>query len=390
MFEGVLVAVKSVNWGKWLLYVIMVGLLVNPQTRILLMWVLRDAYLSVVVFVAATLALFYILEDWLGLDVAGLLQRYSRVQPVIAAVAGALPGCGGAIVVVTQYVKGGISFGALVAVLISTMGDAAFLLLARKPLVALGLFAGSIVVGSISGMLVDAIHGPDFLRSKKTGKLLCHKHRNLVAPMSLFGWAWMLILIPGVVLGLADAFQLDADALLGIEGFSPRLVVGVFGASLSLMMWDILPLQKTPSEPHCCHAHRELVVKWKYGSTISRIANDTNFVTKWIVLAFLLYELALFFSGVQLEQFFSLWAPLVPLMGIVLGFIPGCGPQVVVTTLYVNGLIPFSAQLGNAICNDGDALFPALAVAPKASLVATVYSAVPAVLLAYGWYWLFE
>ncbi|MEM7654104.1 MAG: putative manganese transporter, partial [Pseudomonadota bacterium] len=69
---------------------------------------------------------------------------------------------------------------------------------------------------------------------------------------------------------------------------------------------------------------------------------------------------------------------------------PGCGPQIIVTTLYVNGLIPMSAQMGNALSNDGDALFPAMALAPKAAVVATAYSAVPALIVAYSWYGLLE
>ena len=52
----------------------------------------------------------------------------------------------------------------------------------------------------------------------------------------------------------------------------------------------------------------------------------------------------------------------------------------------MTGSLPLSAQLGNAIANDGDALFPALAVAPKAALLATAYSAIPAALVAYGWF----
>lgn len=60
------------------------------------------------------------------------------------------------------------------------------------------------------------------------------------------------------------------------------------------------------------------------------------------------------------------------------------------TSLYLSGSVPLSAQLGNAIANDGDALFPALAVAPKAAIVATLYSAIPAVVVAYGWYWWVE
>ena len=48
------------------------------------------------------------------------------------------------------------------------------------------------------------------------------------------------------------------------------------------------------------------------------------------------------------------------------------------------------AEIGNAISNDGDALFPAIAMAPKAAIIATLYSAIPAIIVAYGYYWLFE
>ena len=77
-----------------------------------------------------------------------------------------------------------------------------------------------------------------------------------------------------------------------------------------------------------------------------------------------------------------------PLIAIAIGFIPGCGPQVLVTTLYINGLIPFAALIGNAISNDGDALFPAIALNPKVAFLATLVSAVPAVLVAYAFHFL--
>ena len=56
-----------------------------------------------------------------------------------------------------------------------------------------------------------------------------------------------------------------------------------------------------------------------------------------------------------------------------------------VTTLYLAGAIPLSAQISNAISNDGDALFPAIAIAPKVAIIATLYSAVPALIFGYGW-----
>ena len=76
--------------------------------------------------------------------------------------------------------------------------------------------------------------------------------------------------------------------------------------------------------------------------------------------------------------------------GLPVGFLPGCGPQVVVATFYLNGFIPLSAEIGNAISNDGDALFPAIALAPKAAFIATIYSAIPAIIVAYGCMYFFE
>lgn len=92
-------------------------------------------------------------------------------------------------------------------------------------------------------------------------------------------------------------------------------------------------------------------------------------------------DLAVLFSGVHV---------FLPLIAILIGFIPGCGPQILVTATYLSGAIPLSAQLGNAISNDGDALFPAIALAPKAAVVATIYSGIPAFIVAYGYMWFFE
>ena len=98
----------------------------------------------------------------------------------------------------------------------------------------------------------------------------------------------------------------------------------------------------------------------------------------------------MYFTSLDLKIFFDLWLPFVPLVAILFGFLPGCGPQVVVATFYLNGYIPLSAELGNAISNDGHALFPAIALAPKAAILATLYSAIPALVVAYGYFYLFE
>ncbi|MDA9370063.1 putative manganese transporter, partial [Amylibacter sp.] len=121
-------------------------------------------------------------------------------------------------------------------------------------------------------------------------------------------------------------------------------------------------------------------------TTISRVSEETSFITAWVILAFLLFEYSTNIVGLDLQSWFETVGILVPLIAILIGFIPGCGPQILVTTFYINGLIPFAALIGNSIANDGDALFPAIAINPKIAIIATIYSSIPAVIVAYGFY----
>lgn len=352
---------------------------------------LSDAFLQVTVFVAATLAIFYFLEAWFKIDAAALLAKHRIWQVPIAAALGALPGCGGAVMVITQYIRGGISFGSVVAVLTATMGDAAFLLLAQAPLTGLSIFAIGFTVGVCSGYIVDAIHGPGFMRYQADGEGSgdgpCFRRVDY-RPWRL---GWYAFLIPGFIFGGFVAFQADTASLFGTyRGVETIVWVGVGGAIASLLLWG------TVSPSRRVAMNRDEPVGWasasegRLGDAPARVVGDTCFVTVWVVFAYLIYELGVHYTGVDLGKFFQVWAPLVPLIAIIVGFIPGCGPQVVVAAMYLNGIIPFSAELGNAISNDGDALFPAIAMAPKAAIIATLYSAIPAIIVAYGYYWLFE
>ncbi len=342
---------------------------------------IADAYMQVSVFVAATLLLFYILERSFRLDTASLMTRYRAWQVPLAAFLGALPGCGGAIIVITQYITGRVRFGSMVAVLIATMGDAAFLLLAREPLTGLAVFLLGLIVGTISGYVVDMLHDADFLRPKTAAPGFVNTDQDRPLCDSFLRRVWMVVLGPGIVLGIASAAQIDTDAFFGpLAVYGPTTVIGFAGGLLSILMW----LDQPGPAMGVAAAVRP-------GDPIShRVIADTNFVTVWVIGGFLAYEGLVYFTDFDLKSYFQTVAALAPLMGVIVGFLPGCGPQLVVTTLYLNGVVPLSAQLGNAVSNDGDALFPAIALAPGAAIVATLYSAVPALLVGYGWFFLFE
>ena len=119
-------------------------------------------------------------------------------------------------------------------------------------------------------------------------------------------------------------------------------------------------------------------------SPVTRMAEETSFISVWVIGAYLAYDYAAQYAGLVIPAMFNSVAPLLPLIAILIGFIPGRGPQVLVSTLYINGVAPFSALIGNAISNDGDALFPAIALEPKAAFCATAHSAVPALIVGYG------
>ena len=365
-----------------ILPVVAAALMLTAQGELLdiIFGAIADAYLQVSTFVAATFLIIYGAERALKIDATAMLRRDTIWQVPVAAALGALPGCGGAVIVVTQYVTGRLSFGGVVAALTATMGDAAFLLIAQEPLTGLAMIVMGFTVGTLSGWVINAIHGGDFLRGTKTRPEATVESSHDDASTPALDRLWMLILIPGILLAGLVAFQVDVDAMFAMDGIErPATLLGVIGGTLAISM-RLAPRFGFKGDS----------VFSEGGGLVRRTISDTNFVTVWVIAAYLIFELSIYFLELDLKSLFDGWVLLTPLMAILLGFLPGCGPQVLVTTMYLSGIIPLSAQIGNALSNDGDALFPAIAIAPRVAIVATLYSAVPALILAYGWLLLFE
>ena len=340
---------------------------------------IADAYLQVSTFVAATFLIIYGLERAMNIDATAMLRRDTIWQVPVAAGLGALPGCGGAIIVVTQYVTGRLSFGGVVAALTATMGDAAFLLIAQEPVTGLAMVVLGFTVGTLSGWIINAIHGGDFLRGTATKPDADVDFEHDDASTPLLDRIWLVILAPGMVLAALVAFQVDVDSMFATGGLEqPATLLGVVGGVLAMSM-RLAPRFGVKGDTAFSTG----------GGLVRRTISDTNFVTVWVIFAYLVFELSVYFLGLDLKSVFDGWALFTPMIAILLGFLPGCGPQVLVTTMYLSGIIPLSAQIGNALSNDGDALFPAIAIAPKVAIVATLYSAVPAIIIAYGWmFWM--
>jgi len=338
---------------------------------------ISDAYLQVSVFVAAVLLVFYGVENIFGIDLTKKLQNGGIYQVPASSALGALPGCGGALLVITQFTTGNLSFGSVVAVLTSTMGDAAFLLIASEPKTGFFIMFLGFFVGLIAGWLVDFTHPKGFLIPAKINNTI---NNNPIKTTPTAKLLWIFLLMPGLIIGIFMAFQVDVDILLKNKYLdNTATLVGFMGGMLLISLHVI--------------ASNGLIYKktsLNGGTSFERAYLDTNFVTIWVVIAFLAFEIIIFYTAFDLKQLFSHYSVLTPLIAVLVGFIPGCGPQIIVTSIYLMGIIPLSAQIGNAISNDGDALFPVLAIAPKVGLIATLYSAVPALIISYGYLFIYE
>jgi len=328
---------------------------------------------------------------------------------------GLMPGCGGSIFVMPLYLKGSVTYGTVIATLVATMGDSAFVLMTKQPMDFLIVSGITFVLGIGVGYLVDAL-GIDGGLSKRRAVLLAQnempadEHMRLQPePMRHIGHAegdsidvllhhreqdrqvgrgayrflhnvafrifWILVAV-GLVLGILLLFQVDVNALPGIPHLGT--VLGI-GGTLYCIVYMIVGKRLFKNE-----AHEEEEQKiFSLRETLVHGAEDTAFVGVWVFVAYMIYELFVIFVGGEavVESWMLATGLLSVVVGAVIGLIPGCGPQIIFVSLYTRGMLPFAALLANAISQDGDALFPLIAIDRRSSLTATVITTIPALVL---------
>lgn len=398
----------------------------------------ENAFVQVTVFVGAVLLIFGYLDFLLSGRLIQTIERSKKFQPVIGAILGLTPGCGGAILVMPLFPQGAVSFGTITATLIATMGDSAFVLMSVLPKKYLLVSLLSFIVAIVTGYLVDllpigayllekyragqkarsevkAAHtscehrvfavetGLDPSRWKHIGHsegdeidLILHHGAKGHQPPEGFGYrvthgsyfAYWVIISAGLILGIMDLFQVDLNALA-----IPNLgsILGVLGTGFSILMM-ILSRKFIGDDTH---EESELKLA-SLRETIVHNAQETAFVGTWVFLAYLAYELFLLFLGrgsyaageTAMMSFLTQAGLLGVITGVLIGIIPGCGPQIIFVTLYTKGMVPFAALLANAISQDGDALFPLIAIDKRAAFWVTVFNTIPAVIVGVLAYWI--
>jgi hypothetical protein len=195
--------------------------------------------------------------------------------------------------------------------------------------------------------------------------------------------AWWIAAAGALALGvtylLLGAPEVAFRFGLGFEGLFT--VFGMTGTLLSLYLYAV--------GRHYIGEGEFGRVRESFGSayeTFQHAAMETSFVTIWVLGAYLLYEYGVVLTGIDVAAVAAAAGILAPVGGAIIGLIPGCGPQIVLASVYAQGGIPFSALTANAISQDGDALFPLIAIDKRAAVVASVYTTIPALVVGIGLY----
>tara|TARA_B100000212_G_scaffold339388_1_gene317781 strand:+ start:3716 stop:4906 length:1191 start_codon:yes stop_codon:yes gene_type:complete len=370
---------------------------------------MRDAFLAVTVFVAAMVLLF----SWLQYATSGRFVEYIRekkkLQPIIGALMGLTPGCGGAIVIMPMYARGYVTYGTVLATLIATLGDSAFVLIGAAvadsrfiaPLIAVHII--SFLVGISWGYFVDFADitprrplgrfGPTIGQEPVTSDSTNDSPIDDL-PREIPGGLGYKILHQGyliwwlvTIVGLFFAIMLlvwsgqDADYSLELS-YNPTTLdgfitwIGIIGTTFSVILyfaqknWFADDTEATIGDK--LHSMRETMV---------HAASETAFVTFWVMIAYLAFEFSMLFSGITEQDMSNYGDGIIAVMAAaIIGLIPGCGPQIIAITAYTKDIISFPALTANAISQDGDALFPLLVRHKSASLWATVHTTIPAII----------
>lgn len=397
----------------------------------------ENAFIQVTVFVGAVLLLFGYIDFLLSGRLVKKIENSKRLQPVIGSLLGLTPGCGGAIFVMPLFPRGSVSFGTVVATLIATMGDSAFVLMSVMPKGYLLVSILSFIAAVITGYIVDLFPIGDKLLShykerQKDAEDLKRKHAKMDheilhseagqegedwphighsegdeidlilhhqtkghQPINTLGYKvthggyllfWIVISF-GLILGILDLFQVDLNAMK-----IPNIgtIFGTLGTIFCVLM--MLFSKKFIADD----THEETEMKLtSIKETLVHNAQETAFVGTWVFVAYLAYELFVLFLGsgnylageTLMTGFLSQTGIMAVIIGVLIGIIPGCGPQIIFVSLFTRGLVPFAALLGNAISQDGDALLPLIAIHKRSALWATILNTIPALIVGLLAYW---
>ncbi len=289
------------------------------------------------------------------------LSKSKAGQYLLGVILGIIPGCLGAYTVVSLYTHGVVSFGSLVATMIATSGDEAYIMLSLFPFKATILFTLLAIIGLFTGYLTDVLlkkfnvslnlkqhgfevhqdeHGPFFAPS-----LILKQLRKITFPRGLL----ISILSLFLILLLADIIEFHEEGwvqitLLLVSSFALFVVITVPDHFLEEHLWK-----------HVVKKHVLRIFLWTFGTLL------------------VIYFLQMFLDVDSWVES-NIWSVLI--IAVLLGIIPESGPHLIFVTLFAAGTIPFSILMASSIVQDGHGTIPLLAVSKKSFAILKIINVI--------------
>lgn len=354
------------------------------------MWFIEIFKNSILITGLVMVMMFLIEYIHVGSSGATLKKIHNKpfLQVVIAALLGLIPGCGGGFVVVSLYAHNVFSFGALVAMMVSTLGDESFLMLTMIPkeaiFISLSLCILGILIGYITDRFVKNVPGPFSSQHFAIHTDDHHEHcqtqiwSNLKENLRHISWQRIVLLVGLLVFFVAITFgfleheHAEEVGHLGHEHehthlFSERWLNLIFaGLCLLTTVFTVFASNHFVKE-HLWHH----IIKHHFLR-----------IFLWTLGALFVIEFALQF--IDLERWVNQRYWLMLVAAILIGLIPESGPHIIFITLYATGTIPLSILVANCIMQDGHAGLPLLAETKKGFVYAKALKMVVAVVIALG------
>ncbi|KPL02328.1 MAG: hypothetical protein AMK75_02940 [Planctomycetes bacterium SM23_65] len=283
------------------------------------------------------------------------IAGHKWVQYVLAAFLGATPGCLGAFAVVAMYSHRTVTAGAVVAAMVATSGDAAFVMFATVPRAAVLITGILFVLGIPAGMLTDRVFGRRMAGMMEFDHGFdVHAEHLDVFPHGEFLRQWKeCSAARGILVAVLTIFLLAVVfGQVGPEVWDWKRITGTLLTALALLIVVSVPDHFLDEHlwRHVARRHALKLFFWTLGALVVM-----HVLTDYLHLE----------ETIQQAQWLR-WVILT--VACLVGLIPDSGPHIVFVTLFAQGAAPFSVLLANSIVQDGHGMLPLLAHSRRAFL----------------------
>lgn len=350
----------------------------------------EETFLHVGSLVSISILLFGFINYKTSGSFVEIISNNKKLQPLFGGLLGSVPGCGGSIVLMPLFTSNKLTFGTIIASLIASMGDSAFLMIATDFKAYIKVTIISFLVGILTGYIVDyfkleevlKLHNKSVKNKNNLNENSCEINNGKfyhLAHEIVHGIGYklyLLLLIIGCLFMILAHSGLEFSFIETIHSFEETIaIVGI----ISSFIYMIMTKKVIENESFEENEHKMISIK----ETLIHCVSEISFVIAWIFMAYVLYDLIiLMLGGEEALVRLVLGAGVLSIFaGAMLGIVPGCGVQIVVMSFYLKGSLPFAALVANSISQDGDALFPLLAMDKKSAFWATVITTIPSILV---------